>query len=608
MKIIFFSLFIFPFTKISSNPICEENKNNCEKCHPLTNLCIICSQDNYIPDRNGGCIGTCTPGKNYCNECDKERKLCINCEKDYYPDKIGGCSYTINCDISYKGLCSKCIKNYVLIGQNDGIKLCKNKNSDDLKNCKNIDNKNGLCIGCNQGYFLNKGGDFRCIETENCGYSLFGKCVSCAEGYYLNKRNDKCEKIENSFFNCKSTIDEINCEICKEDYYIAKDGQCSETLKCSVTDKGKCKTCEDGYILLDNGSCAKELKCKFADKDTSLCDYCLEEYCLDQKDMSCVPNTEFNEYQNCFKYKNGCRQCIFGYALGDDLKCSTTNHCGKSYNGTCLECSKNYYLGYDHKCTGIEHCIYSGHNYELPCDECEDNYYLDFLYKVCTYVTDEKFKNCKVSSSMGYKCSSCKNNYYINQGDDLCYSNTDKNDDFYKCESSDFFGNKCEKCVENYFLNEGDKKCSKIENCKFSENEDICIECRDGYCLDLSKKQCIENDYIDDEKKKFYIACNITNEWGTACQECIDGYEVGENGYCIDNKRCEEKKDGNCIKCKNDDFDEGKNYCANEVFGCIGTVLQNCIRCDDILDLYSCTECEEGYEPNLYGVCYRVFN
>ena len=198
--------------------------------------------------------------------------------------------------------------------------------------------------------------------------------------------------------------------------------------------------------------------------------------------------------------------------------------------------------------------------------------------------------------------------YYINQRDDLRYSNTNKRDIFYQCESSDFFGNECEKCEENYFLNFGDKKYSKIENCKFSENEEKCIECREGYCLDLKKQQCIENDYIEDEKFKFYIACNKTNEKWTACQECLDGYIVGENGYCVDNKRCEEKNGGNCLKCKNDNFENGKNYYVNKVFGFIGTVLQKCIRCDNILDLYSCTECEEGYEPNAYGVCYRVFN
>ena len=51
-----------------------------------------------------------------------------------------------------------------------------------MKNCKKINNKNGLCEICENDYFLNKG-DFKCIKTENCGYSLFRICVSCIEGY-----------------------------------------------------------------------------------------------------------------------------------------------------------------------------------------------------------------------------------------------------------------------------------------------------------------------------------------------------------------------------------------------------------------------------------------
>ena len=237
---------------------------------------------------------------------------------------------------------------------------------------------------------------------------------------------------------------------------------------CFKTEKGKCKICQEGYILLDNGSCTKEKKCKYADKDTNLCTYCLEDYCLDTNDMKCISNIENNEYQNCNKFKNGgCFECIFGFALGEDLKCSTTNNCAKSYNGTCLECSKHYYLGYDNKCTNIEHCIYSGNNYELPCDECEDNYYFDFFNKICKESIDESFKNCKVSSYMGIKCASCKKNYYINQGDGFCYSNINETDEFYKCESSNFFGKECEKCEENYFLNYGDKKCIKLKIANF---------------------------------------------------------------------------------------------------------------------------------------------
>ena len=62
-----------------------------------------------------------TLGKNYCNDGDIEGELCSKCELGYFPDKNGGCSYTENCKISYKGQCIECENDHVLIG----LKICK---------------------------------------------------------------------------------------------------------------------------------------------------------------------------------------------------------------------------------------------------------------------------------------------------------------------------------------------------------------------------------------------------------------------------------------------------------------------------------------------------
>ena len=35
----------------------------------------------------------------------------------YYPDENGGCSYTKNCEVSYKGNCIKCKEDFILIGK-----------------------------------------------------------------------------------------------------------------------------------------------------------------------------------------------------------------------------------------------------------------------------------------------------------------------------------------------------------------------------------------------------------------------------------------------------------------------------------------------------------
>ena len=46
----------------------------------------------------------------------------------------------------------------------------------------------------------------------------------------------------------------------------------------------------------------------------------------------------------------------------------------------------------------------------------------------------------------GQYCKNCKLGFYINQGDNLCYSNKEKND-FYKCIIDK--GNFCTQCEEN---------------------------------------------------------------------------------------------------------------------------------------------------------------
>ena len=93
-----------------------------------------------------------------------------------------------------------------------------------------------------------------------------------------------------------------------------------------------------------------------------------------------------------------------------------------------------------------------------------------------------------------------------------CYSNKE-NGNFYKCYlSSDNVT--CSICEEKYFLNSEDKKCSKIQGCAVSENQNICNKCDDDNCLDVSENKCVQNSFFN-EDKKFYFRCNKTNDNGT---------------------------------------------------------------------------------------------
>ena len=591
---------------IFSQNICKETENYCRKCHPLTNQCIKCVSDNFIINDKGGCTGKCIPGKNYCLECDLEEKLCKLCQENFYQDKVGGCSIVPNCEYSYNGKCEECKEDYILIGSDNGFKICKDKNSIDFKNCRLINNITGLCNECNDGYYLNSG-DFKCSETNNCFESIFGICSSCIEGYYLNKKTQKCYNATEKFVYCKITIDEKNCDICNNNYYLAEDNQCTNTILCSKTEKGKCIKCSNGAKLIQDNICTLEENCKTADKDTGLCNSCLSGYYFDNKDKKCKSNNENNEFKYCIIAKERCRQCEEGYYLGEDFQCTQTEKCAESENNICNKCSKGYYIGYDHKCTNIEHCIYSGSTDEYLCEECEENYYYNNLNQTCVEIKDKKFNNCKLAITNDTFCSECKNNYYLNMTDYLCYDNT-RQGDFYKCSITNKEATQCEICELNYYLGSVDKRCSNITRCKISENGNKCLVCDECFCLDLKKGLCFDNDYLYDENKKFYINCNMTNKEGTACEQCLKGYEVGEEGYCIDVERCEKKEDGICVKCK-DNPPNYAFYCANKYFGCMQNYLtSNCVRCDNIFDLYSCTECEEGYQLNKYGLCQKIYN
>ena len=559
-KIIYFLIIFVIIKNFDSQPICKERENNCQKCNALTNLCVKCSADNYFPDKKGGCEPKCVTGKNHCNLCNEDETLCKECDPGYYEDKIGGCSYTTNCQNSYKGKCLTCIEDYFLVQENG---FCKSIYTEDLKNCKTKSNLNGTCVECNDGFFLNEG-DFKCSDTKFCYESTYGVCTSCIYGYYINKKNDKCVKVE--IPNCKQTLDGINCDECNADYYLTENYQCIEANMCSQAKDGKCLKCIDNYFLTDNGICTNEQNCQIGDKDTGLCLECKLGFYLDDISKKCKLNEGNNDFIFCKKiHLSSCIQCETNYFLGKDSKCSNTQYCIESENGKCLECQENYFFSEDGKCTSIE--------------------------------------NCKMAHYFGNFCELCINNYYINRTDHVCYDNTNKQDPFYKCAVTDINGEFCTQCEEGYFLG-SDFKCSDIEKCKLSDNESNCIECIEGYCLDIKKHACVDNDFLDDINIKIYIACNRTNEEGTKCEKCLDGYTVGEDGYCIDVNHCEKKEGEICTKCKKEWVDfENHYYCYNSVFGCIRSYNRGCLKCEDLEYLFACTECEEGFHLTEYFDC-----
>ena len=589
-----------------SSPFCKENQNYCTKCNPITNICINCSpKEIFIPDTEGGCIcnKNCIAGYNYCKECDTSSN-CQKCETGYYPDEIGGCSYTENCKYSLRGECLICKEDFILIG--DTIKLCKYKYSEDLLNCEEINYKTGLCENCDNNYYKNSK-DNKCTKTENCASSLLGMCKKCNTEYYLNKIEEKCIKETEKFQHCKETIDGYNCEECDDDYFLSLDGYCSKINFClinNINNDFSCTQCISGYFLTKNGNvCTQEENCLEGEKITGNCISCIDNFYLNTNLGKCFSNKENNEFKFCKKaFSDICTECISGYFLGEDNKCSTTTKCVYSENGECNFCKEGFFLDDAKKCNDVENCKYSSPSYpSYTCKECYENYYYNVASNKCLLADDRKFENCLKTNYDGKTCFECRKNYFISTQNNYCYSNMEEGP-FYKCLKGDTNLNICIVCESEYYLGSEDDLCTKIMNCAISENENKCTKCDDDYCLNVKNGTCISNSEVPvDKNKLIYYNCKKTNENGNACEICENPY-ILINGYCFNNEKCEVYEKGICQKCLN----IGNNYCLNKDFGCVETYVSNCLKCDDSLDFDSCTECMEGYILDEYNECVSV--
>ena len=590
-------IYLFHF----SFQICEIYTNHCNKCNELTNLCEICENDAYKPNNEGGCelIKECKINKNYCIKCNED--ICISCENNYFPDENGGCSYTDNCLISSNGICYQCKEDYFLIIDNN-YNLCKYQYLDEYKNCYEVDYTTGKCIDCIDGYYLSSE-DEKCTNTDDCKKSLYGICEICEDGYYLDKNdNDLCKKSIFELSFCKLTLDGITCNECEEEYYLTEKNLCTSTKNCKISKIGSiCELCNEGYYLSNSGICTKEKNCLFGNGNTNLCEICQNSFYFDSENKKCISNQENNKYKYCSEVISGiCTNCEINYYRGNDLKCSNSKNCLESENGICIKCEINYHLGLDNKCTNIKYCIYSD-DYG-NCLECENSYYYDYYKKECL-LDINKFENCK--KVFNDVCEICKDGYYLYLKERKCYNN-EIDGLLYKCGISNWNGTQCEICQNGYYLGFNDLKCTKIKDCAISENENKCIECISYRCLDIKKGMCYDNDNGPKEiNQKIYYACNITNEEGTECALCKDEYYQLENGICVNKVECEEEKDGECIKCLENDHNMFY-MCLNKIYGCVKTITKNCLRCDNILDFYECTECKEGYILNNRNECIKI--
>ena len=260
--------------------------------------------------------------------------------------------------------------------------------------------------------------------------------------------------------NCLSCNPITNlCAKCDKNIYEPDDkGGCKLSKKCIVgnnhclecsEETNLCSKCEEGYFYDEIGRCSYTSNCMASERGK--CTICKDNYILIGKEIKIC------KYLNSEDFKN-CRNISL-------------------INGLCEECEEGYYLNEgDKKCTKIENCYESSFG---VCRRCSYFYYLNKKENICV-LQKENFYNCKESLD-GTVCDSCNDNFYLSE-DRKC-SNTN-----YCLESSNYY---CKKCFDGYYLTETNNVCTNSENCaNGKEDLGICIECTNGFNLDLKDRKC----------------------------------------------------------------------------------------------------------------------
>ena len=189
-------------------------------------------------------------------------------------------------------------------------------------------------------------------------------------------------------------------------------------------------------------------------------------------------------------------------------------------------------------------------------------------YKACAEPEEEEEEeepNCKVQNCVSCEsaesttCYNCKDGFAITSDEQSCKS-------FQHCERLEEGDEKCKEC-EYLFHPNDEGQCEKTFCTGYNEN--ICINCIDGYYLNAAKK-CIK---IPISECKQYD--------GKKCTECLDGDDPKEDGTCNQHEwieGCTEYQNGKCREC--DEFYTPENEKC-KFKGCESgqKVYESCLIC-----------------------------
>ena len=349
---------------------------------------------------------------------------------------------------------------------------------------------------------------FQCQESINNKNNKYS-CVKCQKNYKLDIENNICiNKIE----NCKEFNDEENCIECIDNNYgLVKNNENDETICLKISDM------KDEYLMFSDDSKNYYKKCSDIINNcktcssTTFCTSCFVGYgMVDNINNNCIElndnyyfDSDLNTYKIC-SYKNpGCKACL-NIGTNDII---------------CKECDSaaNYVLIYDI----LNYC-------KLQTDlENDKSIFFDsktLKYLACSDSRYHSVKNCNTCHNKD-KCDTCKSGYEMANSNELCLSYSDINQNVYYKNTLD----------NKYYL------CSNvIKGCEICENGEKCTHCYIGFDLEENDK-CIPTAlamtryYLNNETGKYVSCTKIEN-----CEECISNAECTKciNGYELNNSSC----------------------------------------------------------------------
>lgn len=469
--------------------------------------------------------------------------LCILCKKGYIWINYDCHCEINNCEHCGENSCLKCITGYTY---NSTTNTCEELLEEEQITC--YDNncsscyspERGGCDICKDGFTQRKG---ECIELP-----IPDENNTCPENYY--KSGDfcleKCGLVDCTipyyyFFKLYHTCSSNKCLIC-DNNELKIFSECDNSEECSLNEgclncitNEECLICSQGYYLL-NGICKKCIEGCSICSNSNTCDYCMSGYQLNS-DLKCNLTNDFDFDVSAYNiYKQRLIEIFYEEEIPKptdspiittvDTTIETTKnnddespllincdinciHCN-GITGKCIECNKLYIL-YNNKC--IKHCSDNNcidcslkdDDVEY-CTKCADGY--TPMNEKCNIICSDN--NCEKCILIGRTqfCSQCKTGYQMQDG--KCTIPKCEDTQCITCSND---GTICEECEDGKKLFEG--RCADQTNicsqyfqyCNYCFGSEECLECKKGYTLDNSNKNCIKNSsYISTLLSIFSIA------------------------------------------------------------------------------------------------------